>query len=84
MSDRHLVVDSKGVTGSVKLDGVELASSLRGFSIAWDVNSLPVLTLDPLVINANLLHHGVMDVRIPQATHDALVALGWTPPAGET
>lgn len=40
------------------------------------------LTLDLRVERVDV--EGTPTIRLPQATHDALVALGWTPPAPET
>ncbi len=82
--DGHLVVESNGITGVVTLDGVELQRAIRGLKLTFDAGQLPTVVLDPMVLDANVLHSGWMDVRIPDATSDLLIALGWTPPAGES
>lgn len=69
-----------GAGSRVLLDGHDITNGVHGLRLSASVGNPPMLYLEiPL-------HHVDVDtrdvqVRIGQHTHDALVALGWTPPA---
>lgn len=66
--------------GHVVVDGQELY--VTGFKLEAEVGHVPTLTADlPLVRGASI--NAEARVIIPKETHDALVALGWTPPVGD-
>jgi hypothetical protein len=64
----------------VSIDGQQMTRALRGFSLDAGVGNAPRLTLDMAAFIESTVE-GKMTVIIPDETHAALVALGWTPPA---
>lgn len=68
--------------GSVRIAGHPVAS-VTGFDIHAAPDGLPVVTLTLVGASALrlLLASGAADVRIPDETREALVALGWKPPS---
>jgi hypothetical protein len=72
-----LEITGLGYNQTVKLDGEEIQPT----SLKLDITpgSLPVLTVTPVVFDAEVSIDGVM-TRVPPTTHDLLTRLGWTPP----
>lgn len=67
--------------GQVKISG-HVANVVTSFDVHAAADGLPVVTVTFVGAGALrlLLAAGAADVRIPDETRDALVALGWTPP----
>jgi len=67
--------------GELKIGG-HPAGAVTGFDVHAPADSIPVVTLTLMGAGALrlLLAAGAADVRIPDETREALVALGWTPP----
>lgn len=68
-------------TGRIVLDGTDFSAGVAGISLDARVGELTRLRLDVLFVE--LAFQGEVRVEIPARSHDALVALGWTPPAAE-
>lgn len=66
--------------GGVKIAGHEVAS-VTAFDIHAGHDGVPVITLTLVDSGALKLLLESGQVRVPDATRDALVSLGWTPPA---
>ncbi len=67
--------------GQVEVGGRDIANSVNALrldarKVAGEL--VKTLTLDLEVERIDV--GGVPTIRVPQATHDALVAIGWTPP----
>jgi hypothetical protein len=62
----------------VVVGGFDLTNVCFGLRVTADVNEIPRLELDLRVLEFELV--GEARIRIPPATSDALIALGWTPP----
>lgn len=67
--------------GTVEVGGVDLARAVQGLNLSAEAGSPPVLTLDLRLIELSQFESDETVIHIPAATRDALVALGWTPPA---
>lgn len=67
-------------TGSVVLDGVDVSGGVAGVSLDSRVGQLTRLRLELPAVEFDF--SGAVCVEIPAEVHDALVALGWTPPGG--
>lgn len=69
--------------GSLKIGGHETAA-VTGFHVDAPADGIPVVTLTLMGAGALrlLLARGAADVKIPDETREALIALGWTPPSG--
>lgn len=66
----------------IEVGGRDIANSVNALQLG--VRTVPggvekTLTLDLEVERIDV--GGTPTIRVPQATHDALVAIGWTPPA---
>jgi hypothetical protein len=68
-------------TGTViEIDGTRVEGSVERLTLEGSAETRPRLLLS-LIVN-EIEVDGEMQVLIPGSTHQALVALGWTPPAG--
>lgn len=69
--------------GKVAIGGADLAASVTALWFEADGRTLPRLTLElaPGGISDITADHAL--VRMGEDTHRALLALGWTPPAGD-
>lgn len=70
-------------SGTVKVNGHPLAS-VSSWSVTAAIDGVPIVTLGLVDQGALrlLLSPGAASVRVTDATRDALISLGWTPPAG--
>lgn len=77
----HDVVLRLGTPGDslIRVDGHDLTNAVRAVNVDSTAVDKPRVTLDLLVHPVEV--RGETTVHIPDATRDALVALGWTPPA---
>lgn len=82
MGHRADIVLTGGAGGSVRIDG-EPFGGVTGINLSHDVRAgVPRLTVDFVLTEGVDVAVGVAEVSVPQKTHDALIALGWTPPDG--
>jgi hypothetical protein len=70
-------LDHKG-RGSLIVDGKDLSNGVGGLTLRSEAGKANVLTLD--VIPHVVSMKGEVKVIVSDASHDALVAIGWTPP----
>ena len=77
---RTVKVDTKGPSGTLELDGVDISNALSGFAVQQRAGHLAKVTLEPLVVEYTG-HHGEALVHIAPEARDLLISLGWTPPA---
>lgn len=73
----HVEADGRG---SVLVDGYDISHVVEGLQLAVKPGRPSQLILDVRVDRAVHSALGRHEVHLPEATHDALVALGWTPP----
>jgi hypothetical protein len=73
-------IHTAGPRGKVVLDGVDVSNGVRSFQLSHTAGSLPLLVLDPLVVESKV--SGDMQVYVSPAASDLLCRLGWTPPGG--
>ncbi|MFD4912841.1 hypothetical protein ACFWNR_06415 [Streptomyces virginiae] len=64
----------------VLVDGVDIARGLVGLHLRMGVGEIPQLDLDLKVIDVTRLGSVETEVALGAGVHEALVALGWTPP----
>lgn len=75
----HLQVALGRVGGTVLVDGVDVSRALAGISVEASADKPHVVTLRLSVDRVDVT--GEATAVVPRETRDALVALGWTPPA---
>ena len=63
----------------IVVDGKDLANGCRAIQLNGEAADLPKLTLDLLL--SEITFDGQVRAWIPDGTREALIALGWTPPA---
>ncbi len=79
----HVVLPAiPGVGTKVEVGGFDLTNAVRAVRIDSAVGQVTELYLD-LVILESTTFDGEVVVQLPDATHEALVKLGWTPPEGD-
>lgn len=76
----EIEIDGPG-HGRIVLDGHDVSGAVRGFQITAGVGDITRLVLDLNVLDVTRLDSEQTEIMIPDATRDALIALGWTPPA---
>jgi len=76
---RSMRITTRGATGTVEVDGVDLSTGVRGLTVKLGVGQLPKVELDLIVLELDLDSDDTRLI-IPEATRAALVALGWTAP----
>ena len=86
MSAPHVYIGvGAGGHGQVLVDGQDISNAVQSLSLAAHVGQSPVLQL---VLNVATIESATGGARVhvvmPDATRAALIALGWTPPAGES
>lgn len=82
MKTHHVEVHSNGHHGTIKIDGQDVSTAVRRIELAHQAWDLPEIELTLLAVS-----HAVdaqARVHIDSASRDLLIALGWTPPAGES
>jgi len=63
-------------------DDIDLADAAVGFTLAApDPQQLPTLTVDLVLLGAVDVQVDEARVVLPDTTREALIQLGWTPPA---
>lgn len=72
-------LDPMGANSTIDIGGHDLSKAVRALAITAEVGTVPVVSLDLVVLDGDV--GGEVVVTIPATTRDALVALGWTPPA---
>ncbi len=78
----EIEINGTGTAGRIMLDGHDVAAGVRGFVLRSEVGRMTELELDVAVVDDSQFG-GEVRVVIPDSTREALVALGWTPPAAE-
>lgn len=80
MADKRSVsITAHATTGTLKVDGNDLTDAVRGVDISLRAGHLPVIHLDLVILDLESVTTDAK-VFIPDATREALIALGWTPP----
>lgn len=67
----------------VLIDGTDIAKGLTGLTLRLGADQVPRLELDLQLADMTGLGPIEAEVHLRKASHEALVALGWTPPASE-
>ncbi len=76
----QLIVDPHGL-GSVVVDGVDLSLAVNGITFVSQVGDTTRMEL--ALVAPRVEFDGQATIEIRYATRAALIALGWTPPAGD-
>ena len=80
MVKRLEIYQPKPWEASIKVDGVNVADSVKGMKIDLGSDQLPRVELDLVVVDVSLdLAHP--QLFIPPSTRHLLIEMGWTPPA---
>lgn len=69
--------------GTIELDGTDISDAIQGTEIEARAGQLTRVTLDLGLVEVQRLDAEKADVLISPDAHDALVALGWSPPVDE-
>lgn len=77
-----LRISGPGPAGRVELSGQDISNALSGLSLRLEAGCVPTATLD-LVLWELPTELDTVQVKVPDATKELLVRLGWTPPAEE-
>lgn len=66
--------------GSVKVDGHEIGPAVQRFALTAHAGEVPTLEVELSHAEVTSLGAEQVEVIITEPTHEALIALGWTPP----
>lgn len=75
----EIEVGATAIGGRIALDGHDVSSAVRGFRITA-IGEVTRLELDLNVLDVTRIDSEQTEIVIPDATREALIALGWTPP----
>jgi hypothetical protein len=67
-------------SGTVEVDGTDLADALRGIKVSAEPGSPAQVTLNLGVIELHSLDLEQAEIIVPGEVREALIVLGWTPP----
>lgn len=67
----------------IEIDGVDISNAIRSFTLTHGYGQHPVLELELALIDVTTLDAPEAEYLLTSATRDALLAMGWTPPAAE-
>lgn len=82
MSRHQFEIKSDGRPGcyQILIDGTDIAQGVTELDLSMRLNEVPTVTLDLKLIDVTELGSIEAEVMLGAGVHDALVALGWTPP----
>jgi hypothetical protein len=87
MTKRTLTLSGGPPPYKVTLDGQDLSEGIRRLTIDVAGDSLPRVEAELIIHAIEVTDLGVKDssfvLSMPDEAREALIALGWTPPAGE-
>lgn len=87
MNERKLTLSAGPYDAKVELDGHDLSRALQGVTIRCEAGHRPSVDLELKVDAIEVTQLAVRDPQIllsmPDEAREALIALGWTPPAGD-
>lgn len=75
--------EGKGNSARVTVDGVDVSGAVTAVTVHADAWEHPRVTLELSVHDVTQISSPETELLIPESTAEALVALGWTPPAEE-
>jgi hypothetical protein len=81
MTQHSFTFEQDGIVGRVSIDGHDISSAARSLRFDGDGGMHPRVTLDLHIHDVTTISAQGTEVLIPDSTAEALVALGWTPPA---
>lgn len=67
----------------VILDGADIANGIDGLTITMHAGQPTSVELSIPIIDVTEVQDAETRILVPDATRDALIALGWTPPTEE-
>ncbi|MET9965443.1 hypothetical protein ABZZ80_05830 [Streptomyces sp. NPDC006356] len=82
MTQHSFTFEQDGHVGRVSIDGHDISKAIRSIRFDGDAGMHPRVTLDLHIHDVTTVSSEGTEVLIPDATAEALIALGWTPPPG--
>jgi len=81
---RHKMKITPGMGAhAIHVDGHDLSRGVRTVRLTLEPGDAPHVELEMAIIEMDPVEFETPNLYIPDATRDALVALGWTPPASD-
>ena len=71
-------IKTAGKRGTITVDGHDLSAAVVAVGFTAEAAEMPVVTLQ--LAYPSVLFEGEAEVKLPEATVEALVRLGWTRP----
>lgn len=70
----------EGLCARVEVNGHDVSSAVRTVDLRFEAGNVPQVDLELAVVEVQEFASEEAELLIPSDVHDALVALGWTPP----
>lgn len=87
MTERKLTLSGGPPTYTATLDGLDISKGIRRLTIDVGPDDWPRVEAELVIHAIEVTELGVKDshfeVSMPDEAREALIALGWTPPAGD-
>ncbi len=73
-------ISSDGMGGRVVIDGHDISRAVRAVTWRGSYDEVAIIELELMVFGVSTLSSKVTQILLPDATSQALTALGWQPP----
>lgn len=84
---RHQVTIAPNADGlgchRLLVDDHDISKGVRSLTMSLNPGEIPTVELELSLVEIDRLESKQADLLIPGSTRDALITLGWTPPAGD-
>jgi hypothetical protein len=85
MPDKHsFQFEQQENSARITVDGVDISSAVTAVTVQGNAWERARVTLELSIHDVTRISSPEMELLIPKATAEALVALGWTPPADQS
>lgn len=80
MPQHSFSFEQDGIVGRVSIDGHDISNAVRSIRFDGEAGMRPRVTLDLHIRDVTTVSSKDTELLIPDATREALITLGWTPP----
>jgi hypothetical protein len=75
---RAILTPGLGPGTTLEVNGHDITKTVRSMTLTAEAGNFVTAEIDVVVFDAEI--NGEATIQLPEATHDALMKLGWTPP----
>ena len=87
MANRTIAISGQPYDPQIHVDGSNISPGVRNITVRYERNHHPTVEIEIDAHMVELTELGVREpdfaISLPSEAREALIALGWTPPAGD-